>query len=223
MADILQSYGTDITENLVTNQNKIAVKVTNNVEFNGVAEIIVTCDWNDRGTLIPVINSVHPTLTGYWLTAINAEELPGSICRATLTYTAQYQTLPATTYVEQTSTQQVDIRLHPNFSDWVSYWDATNEEFPQGTIISGQNFGGVKDFIVGSTTITMTEYFESMPASNHGHIGKLQCPNEAYGTAANWLIVGSTRQQQGYFWIRETVFEFSAIGWNTQIYSTVSG
>jgi hypothetical protein len=217
----MQSYGADITAAVVTNQNKQTIKVTNNVEFNGTAVILITCDWNDRSTLVPTINSPHPTLTGYWLTTVDAEEMPGSICKATLTYTAQYNSLPATTFIEESSSYRESITQHPSFSSWASQYNQELGMFPPGTIISGQNFGGVSDYIVGTTTVTMTEYFDSMPDSNHTLIGQLEVPNEAYGEATNWMITGSTRQQQGYFWIRVTVFQYSAIGWNTQIYTTV--
>ena len=206
----------------VTNQNKQTIKVTNNVEFNGTAVIIMTCDWADQSSLVPSINSPHPTLTGYWLTTVDAEELPGSVCRATLTYTAQYNSLPATTYVEETSSYRENITQHPSFSTWASYYSQDLGMFPPGTIISGQNFGGISDYIVGTTSVTKTEYFDSMPSDNFTNIGMLQSPASEYGEDANWMVMSSTKQQQGYFWIRVTIYQYSALAYNSQIYSTVS-
>jgi hypothetical protein len=217
----MHTYGTDLTAAVVTNKHKQTVRVSNNSEFNGTAVIEITCDWNEQGTLVPTINSPHPTLTGYWLANIEAEELPGSICKATLTYTAQYQTLPATSYREETSSETVDIRLHPSFNSWASYWDDDLGTFPQGTVISGQPFGGVRDFYVGTTTVTKTEYFDSQPSDEFTNIGKLQTPNGAYGSASNWLVISSTKEMQGYYWIRVTQYLYSAVGWNTLIYQSV--
>jgi hypothetical protein len=74
---------------------------------------------------------------------------------------------------------------------------------------------------VGTTTVTKTEYFDSMPSDNFSNIGKLQSPASAYGDATNWMVMSSTKQQQGYFWVRVTMYQYSAVAYNSQIYSTV--
>ena len=223
----MTTYGTDITAAAGTNQNKQKIKVQNNVEFNGTATIIKTCDWAERSTLLPTLNSAHPTLgASYILTDTDVEELPGGICKATLTYTCQYNSIPSTSYIEQTSQEKIKIQFHPDFNTWITsnpgVWDPVAEAFTNPGLVSGVSMYGVEDFVVGNTTVTMTEYFSSMPSSNHTNIGMLQVPESSYGTSANWLIIGSTRQQQGYYWVRETTFLYSAVPYNTNIYTTVT-
>jgi len=210
----LTSYGTDITAAAVTNQNKQSIAVSNNYEFNGTAVVIQTVDYNDQ-SLLPSINASHPTLAGYILTTLETEQLPGGICRANLTYTNHFQSLPSTTYVEQASIQEAPIQEHPSFSTWVSagYWDSTNNVFT-----STSPFYGVSSFRLASANVIKTEYFDSQPSSRFSNLTQLEMPDGSYpGTAVNWMIIASNRRQYNANWTRETNYEYG--NWNTGIYS----
>lgn len=212
----MDTYGT-IPDGGIINANKYEKIVSNNLNVNGSITQTITCDWSDIDSNTPALSSYYTGSTTYILTSVTQEELPASLAKITLTYTAQYDSLPATTVVEQNSMERVAIQEHPSFSSWSSEWDNT-----AGAFIPSSSKYGITDYVTGSTTATLTEYFESKPGNNGAHIGKLQYPGgDCIGDATNWLVIGSNRQQQGIFWVRVTTYQYSAKAWNSDIYSTV--
>jgi len=201
----------------VKNTESQELAVTNNTNFNGVYTVVLTCDWGSIGTYLPAPNSAYPSNSNYLLTNSKVERLAGDLAKLNLTYTAQYDSLPTTTVVEQSSQERAPIEQHPNYATWQAdptKWDSVNK------VLIG-NKAGITDYIVGTTTVTKTEYFSSQPSSNRANIGKLQSPGSGYSESHGWLVIGTNRAQQGIFWVRVTTYLFSAVGFDTDIYSAV--
>lgn len=199
----------------VTNSTRIDRVANTPHVTNGVITQTITCSWDDKDTHTPSLNSEHPENSNYTLQAATQERIPGDLCKITLTYATDFDELPDTTVVEQSSQEQVDIREHPNFGDWSAEWDAEAEAF-----LPSSSKYGISSYIKGTTTVTVTEYFASKPASRRNDIGTLDSPSVDYGSAENWLIIASTRQQQGTFWTRQTTYLWSAKPWNADIYGS---
>lgn len=207
----MNEYGTlTVQKNGQVEQSTIS---SNFQQIAGTITVVQTCDWADRYTYVPTLSSANPDNAAYLLTNYTIEEITGNLAKINLIYTAQAETLPATTAVEQSSQVEVDIREHPSFSDWSAEWDSTNQQFlPTSTKY------GITSYIRGTTTVTITEYFWSKPSSNRGNIGKTQSPGGDFGDGTNWLVIGSTRQLQNNLWTRVTTYLYSATAWNADIY-----
>ena len=139
---------------------------------------------------------------------------PGGLCEIVTTYTSPATTLPETTYAEQSSQIEVDIREHPNFSDWADDWDDDNERFKLSS-----DKAGIKSYIKGTTTVAVTSYYNSMPSDDRANIGKIQNPGGSYSGANKWLLVGANRSKQGPIWVMQKTYLYSAKDWNSDIYS----
>lgn len=202
----------------VTNQTKevFATQTTNGSSSNtlsGTVTKTITCNWSERTTYTPALNSAYPDDSTFTASAIERTQKTGGLCEIVITYTAPATSLPATAYIEQTSTMEVDIREHPNFSDWASDWDSENNEFlPSSTKY------GIKSYIKGTTTVTVRSFYTSKPSSDRGNIGTIQNPGGDYTGTNKWLLTGSNRSQQGPLWVKENTFLYSAKDWNEDIY-----
>lgn len=184
--------------------------VQNNVTIAGNIIVTLKCDWGSKDSYTPALNTSYGgEYSQYVLTNATQQQLPLGIAEIVLTYTSTFDSLPDPTVVENTSQDRAPIQQNPNFSGWASYWDAANKRFLDGTPMAG-----VTDYIIGSTTVTVTTYYNSLPAFNPSIIGQLQSPGGDYGTSDNWLVIGNTRQQQNNFWVVQTTYRYSAAGWN---------
>ena len=215
------SYGT-LTS--VTNSNKITVTSqtqngASSVNTGAIQVVTLTCQWADRATYVP--NPFTPLSSGspFLLTNADLEELPGGLCKITLTYTASAQSLPATTYTEQSSQVEEPIQTHPDFADWADEWDSTANG-GNGAFLPSSDKRGITSFIKGSITVTVTTYSDSKPSFSGSTVGTLASPGSDYGSADNWLIIGSNRSLQGYFWVTTTQYLYSPQAYNSDIYST---
>lgn len=125
------------------------------------------------------------------------------------------QTLPATTYESQGSMTELPIQQHPDFDTWSSEWDEA-----AGAFKSSSDKYGVTSYIVGSVTVTKTEYFATQPTDRYASVGTLEAPGGSYSGANKWLIIGTARRKvSDTLYTRETQYLYSAKGFDTDIYS----
>jgi len=187
---------------------------TSNSTLSGQVVVTITCNYADRASYTPALNSFYPDDSTFIATSVERNRKPGGLCEIVTTYTAPATELPDTTYTEQSSQIEVDIREHPNFSDWADDWDDDNERFKLSS-----SKAGIKSYIKGTTTVTVRSYYNSKPSSNRSDIGKIQNPGSDYSGSSNWLMIGSNRSKQGPIWVKENVYLYSAKAWDSDIYS----
>jgi hypothetical protein len=212
----MTSYGTltSVTNNTKEVFSTTTGNGTSNSTLSGVFTVTITCDWTDRGTYTSALNSAYPSDSAFIATTVERTQKPGGLCEIVTTYTSPATTLPDTTYAEQSSQVEVDIREHPNFSDWADDWDDENERF---NLTSTK--AGIKSYIKGTTTVTVTSYYNSMPSDDRANIGKIQTPGGSYSGTNSWLLVGANRSKQGPIWVMSKTYLYSAKDWDTDIYS----
>lgn len=135
--------------------------------------------------------------------------------RSLVDSTTGVEQVPATTYDEQTSYVELDIRQHPNFSSLkATGWDEEKGEF-----LPTSPHYGVTSYIVGSTQVTVTSYHRSQPSSSYTLVGTKAAPGGGFGGANNWLVVGTSRRKVGEnLYAKEIVYLYSAKGWDNAIY-----
>ena len=195
-----KAYGVNL--GTVTGKTKQTFVSTNSIVSNSSFTQTITCLWTDRLTNTPNINSLYPTNNHFYLQQAEHVELDAGLCEITLTWATDFDVFPADTAVEQSSQQEVPIQEHPNFSDWSSDWDASNNQF-----LSTSTKYGISSYLKGTTTVTVTEYFYSQPNTKMADIGCTEMPMGTWpGSAQNWLIIASTRQQQNQNWTRQTTY-----------------
>lgn len=194
-------YGTFTT---VRTSLKTELTINSQLVTSGVITESWQCATSDLATHVPAVNTTYPTNANYILTNASVRNLTAALSEYTLTYATNFDSLPSTTVIEQSSREDIPIKDNPHYDD---SW-ATSK-------------AGVDHYIGGTTTVTVTEYFDSQPSSNRAHIGKIQSPGGGYSEENGWLVIGTNRQQQGIFWMRVTTYLFSAIGWDTDIYDAV--
>lgn len=189
-------------------------------------EITLMCKATEEASLTPAINDSLASNTDYKFSRKQSDDLGGGLRSLVLTYSykknetsVEYSQLPETNYTEQVSREDVDIKLHPYFNDWKDYWDYDNDRFYPGSVINGEDFTGVTKFIKSNIVVTKTEYFFSKPNSLATSHGKLIHPGGDYpGSADNWIMIGSSRSKTSNVYTRESSYEYSADGFNTEIY-----
>lgn len=177
----------------------------------------ITCDVGSVGSLTPSLGStISDGGKTYFLTESGDETLPGSLSKITLVYSAQGtedDELPATSYNESVSTMEVDIKLHPDFSDWEDDFDSEKEAFKPGTPKYG-----ITSYLVRTRTVTKSEYFSGDPGGDEADGCTIESPGGGFGGSGKWLNLGSSRSKQGDIWIRETTYLYSGKGWDSEIY-----
>jgi len=187
---------------------------TSNFSTSGSVTEEITCAWTDRATNTPALFAAWATDATYLLTEAIQEQLPLGLCKITLTYTAAATSVPATSYSEQTSQVEEPIQTHPSFSSWAADWDDTAQAF-----IPSSTKYGITSYVKGTTTVTKTEYYNSRPSKGFANVGKLQTPGGDYTESGQYLIIGCSRSQQAALWLLTTVYQYSAVAYNTDIYS----
>jgi len=212
----MNTYGTltSVTNNTKEVFSTTTNNGTSNSTLSAVFTVTVTCDWEDRTSYTPALNSAYPSDSAFIATTVERNQKSAGLCEIVTTYTSPATTLPDTTYAEQSSQVEVDIREHPNFSDWADDWDDDNERF-----VLSSDKAGIKSYIKGTTTVTVTTYYNSKPSSDRNNIGKIQNPGSDYSGTNNWLLVGCNRSKQGPIWVMAKTYLYSAKAWNTDIYS----
>ena len=210
------SYGT-LTS--LTNNTKITITSqtqngTSSVNTGGIEVVTIMCDWTERATYVPAPLSPLSSGSPFLLTNAEIEQLPASLCRITLTYSASAQSLPSTTYSEQSSQVEEPIQTHPDFADWADEWDSTNQQF-----LPSSSKYGITSYIKGSITVTVAVYSSSKPSFGGSNVGTLASPGSDYGSADNWLIIGSNRSLQGSWWVTTTQYLYSPQAYDSDIYS----
>lgn len=208
----MTSYGTLTSAGIL---NKTTFEL-----IDGVSTLTeeITCDWGDKGTVTPSIGTAHASpYASYKLQRAVQEQLPGDLCKVTLVYQTPdtgEDGVPATTYTENSSVMEEPIQAHPDFDDWSADWDDEAGAFKPGT-----SKYGTTSYLVGTTTVTVTSYYTSKPAAPYGDIGSLETPGGGYGGTDKWLVVGANRGKSGAYWTVSKEYQYSAKGWDTDIYS----
>jgi len=159
--------------------------------------------WTDGTGDLPASGTAIGTMR---LASATKKRLDGNIGEITETYTEQGggyvgAGVPETTWSENSSQMEVDIKLHPNYDE---AWE--------------EDKAGVDSYIVGTTTVTKSEYFTSKPSSDRSSLGTRRSPGGDYGSSANWLLIGSNRTKQGEYWVRSNTYLYSELPWDNDIY-----
>lgn len=186
----------------------------------------VTLWVNWRGTH-PAIGTAHPDNADCRLQRIRARQLPGArsaYCQVVL----MYGELPSTREVDNTTYEEVDVRLNPAFS---SVTAAERREIeaallenraPSGlgataTTLYEKLLGGVTSYIVGTTERTVTEYSWSEPSDVTSDVGTIDAPPGVI--SSSWLCVSGSKQLEGGgYWSRTKTHRYSANGWDSDLY-----
>ncbi len=187
-------------------------------DTNGITKaVILFTSWDSYAASVPAIGTVDPDNSNFFLVKFSVER-QNAEAKITLTYgtlTDSGGGLPATAYVETSSTMEKSIKTHPSFASWSADWDPETEAFKPGT-----SKYGIETYFVGTTQVTRTDYYSTQPSSDKADIGTRQSPGAGYGSSADWLLVASNRRKDGYFYAKENTYLYDVEGWNTDVYST---
>ena len=193
---------------------------TSSVNTGGTCVQEFDVEWNSAAAFIPAQFTPLPSpYENFFLIDSLQEMTPAGMAHIVLTYQASYYGTPPTQYTEQNGSMDVPITEHTDFdtwdsNGWVLYDD--NGQFLGFTQESG--LYGVESFIAATSIVTVKAYFTSEPTDLRGNIGTTQNPGRDYEGDANWLIIGSSRALEGYFWSQVTTYRWSATAWNSLIY-----
>ena len=151
------------------------------------------------------------------------------------------ESVPETLIVEDGSSIKESITHHPNFkaasgtgtpsdanSPWNQYWDAATGRFQDGSAdvdsATPDYLLEVTDYDIGSSTVTVTDYFADEPPNIKSLLGKYAAPPEASPEAATkYLILTGSKGKSGRWWVRRLVYQYADGGFPTEIYSAASG
>lgn len=200
------------------------------VSSNGKIVVEKQCNWTDRTSNTPALLSSYSADSTYLLTEATQERLAAGLCKIVLTYskdisddTASGASVPATTYVEQTSRVEVSIKSHPKFrdgvNDWYLEWDFEKDDWDENGAFSAKQ--GKTSYITGVTTIIKTEYSTSKPTSARDDIGKLEEPGNEWTESGHYLLMASNRSKQGGFWAHQKEYQYSVDEWDSDFYAHV--
>jgi len=194
----------------------ITIKTTTIVQ-NGLTQRIVETLHESASVPVVAINSV---VSGLRVTSVQNDPETAGIVKQTVTYegttTSDLPTLPATTYESQGSMVELPIQQHPDWATTLKAdWDEAKGEFKPTSA-----FYGMTSYIVGSVSVTRTEFFRSQPTDDYADIGTLETPGGGYTGTNKWLVISTSRRKlsEGLY-SKEKTFLYSAKGWNTTIYS----
>lgn len=169
----------------------------------------------------PNVGTAHPLAPLCKLVTATARQIEGSpLCDVLLNYVqdepSPNQLTPPDDVSENGSVLTVDIRKHPNFSDFRIHWDNDKQEFKATAPAYLQ---GVTNFIVGTSTVTVTKFSLTEPADVQGTLGKIADPGHGYGSSGNWLVITGYKVKRGAFWARTLVYQYSSLPVPPEIYS----
>jgi hypothetical protein len=200
--------------------------------------IDLVTDASNVAACVPALQT--PDGAGYILSNYTTETIPGNLAKITLTYSVLSAYSPDPTGNEQTSTKQVSITEWSKFTD-ASLGAGTGASPLNGAIFDinpdtgivdanspflkwgpGSPYIGNDTFEVASILYTYTEYSTSEFSSDSALVGTIQTPDAApsLGSGGNWLLIGSNRGKNGYFYSLANTYQSSVPGWNTTIYGT---
>lgn len=161
--------------------------------------------------------SIGAIVSGLKVINYTNEPYGGGFIKQTVVYEgAESEELPATTYESQGGAIELDIRQHPDWeTTFKADWDENKGEFKPTSA-----YYGITSYLVGTVSVTKTEYFSSQPDDDYALIGTLAVPGGGYSGAGKWLIIGTSRSKQGEgLYTKQTTYQYSAKEWNADIYS----
>lgn len=215
-----------MTGALPTAQQKQVVTFTGTLPKGSVGasaggKVVVekVCQYADRAANTPALFSAFADDSNYKLTEVR-QERQNTLCKITLTYTYDVTadaistlSTPATTYVEQSSTIEAPITQHPKWKDgtWNEEFNATKDGF-----LPSSDKHGIESYLVGTCTVTVTNYSITKPSSLRGSIGTIQDPGGDFTGESKWLLIGANRTKQGGFWAHSKTYLFRPIAWSNE-------
>lgn len=184
------------------------------------------------------------TVAGNFVTATARQIDPGVLCEVQIVYalaSGGYASTPASTMSENADGVNESITKHSNFnaasgagtpsdanSPWKKWWNPATKAFDPGYLPPGvvgppspmpDYLIPLTDFAVGSSTITVLDYFTSEPDDVEPMLGKIGTPPGK--TAGNYLLRTGGKNPSGQFWQRRLVYQYSSLPVPTQVYPTL--
>jgi hypothetical protein len=175
--------------------------------------------WPNFFNLMPARGSSSSDFPNFELASWQAKKEPPYLAILTLTYkiasASDTTPVPPTEFNESTTSMEKAIPAHPDFEEkFEQFWDKEKGEFLQDS-----PYRGISSYSVGTTQITITEYFRNKPSTLREEIGTLRNPPGEGGSGnGKWLLIGSNRSQRGQFWSRDNVYLYNRDKWNADIY-----
>lgn len=203
--------------NAYGNSNLPVVQKTTIVIQKGLKTKTIETAHDSASVPVPTIGSI---VSGLKIISYSNEPIGTGLIKQTVVYEGSDSdstpSIPATTYESQGSMVEVDIRQHEDWATtFVSDWDNEKGEFKPDS-----EFFGITSFIMGSVTVTKSEYFSSNPSDRYADIGTLEVPGGGYSGTGHWLIIGTGRSKVGEgLYCRQTTYLYSSKAYNTLIYS----
>ena len=159
--------------------------------------------------------------------------------------------LPIVEPVENGGVIEIDITQHPKFETANPGWSSLSlrnfynpregrifmgpvipDEYidEDGATKANNNAGetvpleirGMDKYVVGTGTVTVREYSYNKPVHVIPDSGKRGIPDGYAGTADYWLIMSGVRAQEGAFWVRDIVYQYSGKPISSWVYDTVA-
>lgn len=219
-----QIYGTldpSILKRVKVNVTSQLGNGTSSVQSIGTVTAELDCLYADIATYIPAQFSSCPIsgFSNYQL--INAVAEQRDLATAVIKLTWQsYTGVPSSQYTEQTGYTEEDIQNHPDFDTWDgSGWVVRDDNGLFAGFTDESGMAGITFFVIGTLTVIKKEYFTSKPSAGYSTIGQTSSPGSDYDGSGNWLILGATRGAEGFFWTMTTTYKYSAVEFNTNVYS----
>ena len=159
---------------------------------------------------------------------------PGVLCEVQALFqqitSATGDSTPATTSAESGSTIRESITKHPKFADvdnhWQQWWNPNTKAFdpnytaiPYTAAAMPDYLIGLTDFVVGSSTVSVTDYFDGEPSSIKSLLGTIGTPPGA-SESGYYLIISGSVNKSGKWWTRTLIYQYSSLLIPTQVYST---
>jgi hypothetical protein len=194
----------------------VKIKETTTVDaLQGKSTIVVETVYDAASVPVKALQTAY---NGHLLVTYSNEPFGAGMTKQTCQYEASSAIngqIPATSYEEQASTIDLDIRQHPDFETKMkSYWDEEKGEFKPNN-----KFTGVTSYRVGTMEVAKTIYGTGMPSSDFSLLGKCQSPGGAYSGSRNWLVVSTQRAKVGEgLYSKTTTYLYSALEWDSDIY-----
>lgn len=207
-------------------------KWTEDATTGGTCERTFRCFYSEWRQHVPSLRSKHPDASYYLLQTRTAQQLESNplLCDVTLNYkwaldaqtTADFAQVPSDLVDENDSTSEEPIERHKKFND--------NDVFPTDEKIfdvNGKFIGftwdspwfGTTKFVVGSKTVTITQYSLTPFSAVDSRLGKLDNPGHGYGDEGKWLLITGHRGKQGIYYTLTLTWLYSAIGYVDGLYN----
>nr|WP_285965018.1 hypothetical protein [Oscillatoria laete-virens] len=227
MSSITSQHGTIIVAGVAIDQPRdMRIISLNNESIEQTRRTL----YPPAAELIPEYGAAHPIYANYKFRRAQIVQLQnfGAFCDITLTYQAPaggytYTQVPPNSFQETAAAEDIRIESHPKWHstlkehaevDEHGRWLSWKETAP-GSL---QKIPGT--YKRGVSQITVTEYSKNRFSSTR-EIGTLQKPSgfNLAGNNNNYFVFSSARGESGPFFTRQTIYLYSPIPFNEDIYT----